>query len=761
MTIDNSNADPPALRNFRREVARGTADARKCKDFEKFLQRYPSDSPVRKEGEELLKKARLEKSNPQYVSSSKPVPKASRFTPTGNADAGDPSKLGQRFHNPYTFIPFPPQPPARRPPTPLTIDEIEPDRFTGTFELEIQTLSPLLTCMSKPIVDQGDHKSYRALTIGRDVILPATGVRGSLRTLLSIIAGGTLGYVDDEVWLCQGRDVALGPRRPNGPTTVPGSCFLAEVVHPGNRLRPGRVRLGKTKLVPAEKIETLIRAARLMKLSEWRKPSAPPLWIDKDCTSVSAQKDPKHCWRLKLSGEPIRKQGKREGAFYAEETVIDLAPDLWSAYEGRNRHGIRPELRQGDLVWLEPHKPDLPRIERPEQVKSIQWARWGRQGRRMKDVVPEHMLPDAERSDGLVDEVTDLLGQVARSNGETRTFAARVRFENLVFFDANNDSDIERSVPLAPLAPPHPGCVAFYGEWNGDPAQLDKLSVQNAPLRGFKVYRTTQESGTSAPWRFEEQGVYGEDGRTKDPRQKVNKTCDLLKAGRKGRLRIAVRALSRREIALLLAACSVDWRLGGGKPLGLGWCRVVSARVLDETGQVQWTLQRSADHATAPVASLPSDLQDELRDQDRRRLQMWQATQRPVAFLRYPRAADENKNKKNRGGHAWFARHASPKKSGKSQAAGLAVMWIAGELAKQVGKDRIRAQALPPFDPNSPDSDGLYGYDLFSGDSAEFRVQDEPNRTVYKKLEPFDPNRHARSSDRSGGPQSPNRERRS
>ena len=91
------------------------------------------------------------------------------------------------FHNPYTFIPFPPEEPGvldRQPSTPLTIDEDpnERDRFTGVIELEVVTQTPLLTCEADPINPnpKDGHKRYRALTIGRDVIVPATGVRAAL-----------------------------------------------------------------------------------------------------------------------------------------------------------------------------------------------------------------------------------------------------------------------------------------------------------------------------------------------------------------------------------------------------------------------------------------------------------------------------------------------------------------------------------------------------------------------------------------------------
>jgi len=147
--------------------------------------------------------------------------------------------IGESFHNPYTFIPFPDKV-ERYLPTALTADE-HPDerhRCSGVLNLEIKTLSPLMTCNPVPVSgDKEQHKVFKALTIGNDVVVPATGVRGALRTLMTILSGGTLGYMDDDLWLTQGRDAQLGPsgKMPD----VPDQAFLAQVVTPGSATSPG------------------------------------------------------------------------------------------------------------------------------------------------------------------------------------------------------------------------------------------------------------------------------------------------------------------------------------------------------------------------------------------------------------------------------------------------------------------------------------------------------------------------------------------
>ena len=689
--------------------------------------------------------------------------------PFPDAAPGHPSVLGEHFHNPYTFLPFVDNEPERRSPTPLTVDELpgERDRFTGVLDLELETLTPLLSCTPIAHEENNGHRAYRALTIGDDVIVPATGVRGALRSLMTIIAGGTLGYLDTEVWLCQGRDASLGPAGKNSAPKTPKHCFLARVAKPGDYERGGQVTLGQTRLIKAEGLERSFQAAFGGRLDDARPRSGKRLdhlWCDEGATSLSKRQDEKHCWQVKLSGRPINRKGKREGIFCSTGVTLELPGLLWGAYAGRNRHGDHPELKKGDLVWLEPSNEGCSQIRSAADVKSIQWARWGRTGERLLDIVRDrhhHLLPDAFNVDGKVDEVTDLFGQVPREDlarevaagkqgpGPAGPLAARVRPENLVFLDAAK-SGLQTQVPLAPLAPPHPGCAAFYRDYQ----QISVIQNKDLPLRGYKVYRTSQEQGEAAPWLFRNQGVYDDRGGIKDARQKVNKTCDLLKAGQRGRLRLACRALSQRELALLLACCTVDWRLGGGKPLGLGACRVHKITVVGEDGRDLFDPMVFGKDSPAP---LPEHLDALLSEQDRQRLGVWQASQQPVEHLRYPRAVVENRNKKNRGGHVWFSRHATRKKG----QPGLEVLWTDGELKERAKRGNIDPQPLPRFDAADPAyGDLLFGHDLFSGDNPDFRTLAQNRQTMNKKLVPFDPRRHRRDGDQSGGKQGQTKESR-
>lgn len=701
----------------------------------------------------------------------------SHTTPDSHTTAGSPSVLDEAFHNPYTFIPFPSES-DRAPrgiPTLRTIDEdaIEGDkRHTGVLDLEIRNLSPLLTCDPNPIsTAENEHKTYQALTYGDDLILPASGVRGSLRSLMSVLTGGTLDYVDEHLWLVQGRDVQLGGEH--------GGAFLGELIKEPKDGRNGRVRLGQTVLLDLEKLTEVVKF-NIETFRPLQGKNVKYLWASEPYEAtvfqrqyfrkrdrgfetrdvqvhvvgdVVTQPDDKHRWKLKLSGRPVGGrpfgpgQWKREGAFLPDGSEIDLPWDLWQDFLDHQRHADIRSFKPGDLIWLEHHESQATTLIRSDEIASVQWSRWGRKGRKLLDLIQEkhrHVVPDAWNADGQVDMVSDLFGQVPMVNGAAPAYAARIRPENLVFENAAKEVD---RTPLAPLMQPHPGCVAFYRH-NTDP---DSVSANN-PLRGYKVYRNTIERGQQAPWHYRVQGVYSKSANKPDdpPQQRINKTCDLLREGLSGKLRIAFHALTNDELSLLLLACSVDWHLGGGKPFGLGHCRVTSACLTFEDGSSCEGFSRSEEGYPDP-ADLPAPYADLVQHHEQR-IQLWHASQRPVRRLRYPRASDGNRNNRiQRGGHLWFMRHATPKKSRDGQTAvpGLQRLHVAGELKGQAGDvNEIAGQLLPILDPTDPLADVLFGYDLLATDADKERLRDK--RTQYHRLAPFKPDPEATPVPRGG-----------
>jgi hypothetical protein len=649
-----------------------------------------------------------------------------------NKNAASASHIGEAFNNPYTFIPFPKQV-NRFASTALTADESnespeDKKRKTGVLDLEIKTLSPLLTCSPIPVSDKSEHKTYKALTIDNDVILPSTGIRGALRTLMTILSGGTLGYLDENLWLLpQARDARLGPD-PKNPE-VPDKPFLAKVVHPGSSTVPGIIELGETRLMPAVDLSRQINN----NLDKKRPTTgnSPLVWRDGS----------NQTWEVKLSGRPINKKGKREGLFKSSGQTIELSESFWQDYRGRHRHSIHPELKPGDLVWLKPVRNDCERITCEADIQSIQWARWGRHGELLKKLIPEHLLPDSMRPDGGVDMVTDLFGQIPHKGIDAAgPFAARIRPGNLIFMDAAGKTCMET---LAPLSAPHPGCMAFYR----DQEDLDEIGP-DSPLKGYKVYRNTRERGDSAPWKYSVQGVYGKNGALKAPQQKVNKTAELLNEGLTGKLRIAFRALGPDEMALLLAACSVDWKLGGGKPIGLGHCRVIHVTMIDEDGNRSYPMELPK----VPGDNLILSKKDKIWVKSfQQRIDLYRASQVPVDRLRYPRAVTQNNNGTSRAGLVWFARHASPRKNG----TGLETIWTGGKLKNTLKNSQIKAQALPRLSADDLSADLLYGYDMI-----DQGVVPKQNQRKIGCLELFDQSVHAATAEKAGENISQNRETR-
>jgi hypothetical protein len=663
-----------------------------------------------------------------------------------NRNAASSKIIGEGFHNPYTFIPFPEKPlQPKYKYTPLTIDETEPERISGVLELDVTTISPLLTCAATPVDPNAPHKSYKVLNIDDDVILPATAVRGSLRTLMTIISGGTLGYMDEDLWLTQRRDAQLGPS--DKVPEVPRNVFLAEVISPGNTEKDGLLQLGETKRINASKLRID---------NEMRPTTAEcPLYIDNPVSPGAPvrKSDASHPWKLKLSGIPVNPKNKKEGVFKSDGSdPIAVPAILWAEYQGRHRHSIRKELRAGDLIWLEPKDINCKKIKSADDIKSIQWARWGKRGVSLKKIIAAShptVFPDNMNHQPIVDMVTDLFGQIPHRDFQGKAagpFAARVRPGNFVFMDALTQNQVLHDVTLAPLAAPHPGCIAFYRDAN-DIDTLDKFS----PLKGYKVYRNTKERGKNAPWHYSVQGVYEEQGALKKPaKQNVNKTVDLVKEGVTGKLKISFRALHESEFALLLAACSVDWKMGGGKPLGLGHCRVTRLKSIDEDGNVMCDIRRDpSSENRMEIPERERELVAFLED----RIEMYQATQRPVERLRYPRAVQINKNKSNKAGLAWFQRHASPREDRQ----GLRTIWTKGQLKEQAGdKSQISAQPLPRFDKSSQHSDFLWGYDCVALDIEKTKNL----RSFVGRIEKYDPEIHGRKDEKAGKNTSQNRQTR-
>ena len=667
-----------------------------------------------------------------------------------NCDSVPASCIGGPFFNPYTFIPFSSESLTRREPTPLTADETE-YRFTGLMRLKIRNLSPLMSCSPIPVNPTAGHKEYKALTSGDDVIVPATAVKGALRNLITIIRGAALENLDDYQYLCQGRDLNLGGKAKE--------LFIGLVCEHITRLQ-----LGETRLVDLDELKKtagmcrirLERPAQGKKINQYWTSEPKVITLTRKfyqrengrvnrkvietrdvpvtvVDSISTKKDSRHQWMLKMSGRPAGREEasvdnyKKEGLFLPSGKTVQLPEELKMSYNSRNAHGSFSEVKDGMLLWLEVPE-GKEKITSADDIQSLQWARWGKKGINIKKLLDVNVFPDSIMEDGKVDIVADLFGQIPRQEKAACPFAARIRPENLVFPDGKHHLEKET---LAPLAQPHPGCLAFYRECD----DIDALNYKTAKMRGYKVYRNTLERGENAPWKFNVQGIY-KNGKLLDPKQKVNKTAELLKEGMDGYLNISLRSLSLDELALVFAVCTVDWKIGGGRPLGLGHCKVMELEILNEDMNVVYRTSSSDGESLKIDDSCFEVITEEweetgdtsfssLIEDYKKRLELYKLSQKPVPFLRYPRAAEANRNQDNRGGHIWFMRHAAPKKNGGK---GLEVLLVGGELEKKAKKDSVKAQVLPEI---GSDDEQLYGYDMLP------EVEKVRRQNIVMKLEKY------------------------
>lgn len=731
-----ADAEHPTIKNFRSAIVNRQIDARKVRDFESWMNGKKFKEEYRPVAEELLAKAKALLASgsgnaglprPAQPASNKFGGKGRAPVPNNNRTALPASEIGYGFHNPYTFIPFPLTAPERHAPTPLTIDEVEKERLTGVLNIKLRNLSPLCSVQSDEKRSQ-EQRDKAALKIGNDVIVPASSVRGSLRSLMAIISGSALDYVDENLWLCQGRDLQLDKE----------SLYLAEVVS----TKPFAVRFGEAHLVKTRELLRVCNgrdykqdfAKVLKKFTQQAKDDHTELWIDSPDMprSWKMKSDAAHPWRVKVSGKKVDvTDNDSEGAFRPDETEeIELPESLKNDFEGRNRTGVKKTLQRGDLVWLEPVDPRKG-IKESRHVKSIQWARWGRRGvnflEKLKAVIP-HMLPDYLQNDGKVDIVSDLFGSIPLKETAYNAFAARIRPENLVFKNAQTFWNL---MPVS--GTPHPGCMAFYVT-NDD---YDQISISDLP-RGYKVYRTTSDHGSDAPWRYEVQPVYSNNGKDIIEYNVAKMTCrkELLKENQEGSLRIAFRGLSRKELALLLLTLSCDLRFGGGKPFGLGHCVVSEISAVNEFGEAIF-------HAWKPEkrASVPEEFQNEIA-RFLSRADLYCKTQIPVEMLRYPRAYKKNKH----GGMNWFGFFAAPQQGNQD-------LPQHGLIARKVGRDgQLKAQGLPVFDPQNPASDLLFGYDVEydnTGRSLDECIIPGGKDGMYKSYENTSQNRESRQAERN------------
>ena len=519
------------------------------------------------------------------------------------------------FVNPYTFVPLPRKVVCGQPPGHDPGPDEARERYVGALEVTWRIQSPLAI----PTEEWG--------SIGGDVRIPGSSIKGAVRSTHEMLFGGCLRQVDlgyrptyrqlptmdalkdwrmavvlddDEVLLCEKED-------PKRRSSIDSKALCERV---GDRARTGDVVAvnsdddwkDRSELRVAERFQVLQRPAEV---SGYEKLAGCYVVL---ITKKGARRDAvRATWYWSL--------GKltRERATFSEKATRDFS---WAMMEARpdgerwidvfrgktklaqargNEHALEP----GSVIWVKVLN---------GMVTAIKLSQFWRE--RSKECLGDRIPQETKPCDGenlrlcpscSVFGSADTLNDQAdtderRREGDQRSYAAHVRFGSAIGVDLQGDE-----VTLAPLGQPHPGAGLTYLEPTSPEAapasrderwsRWDSDSTPKRQLRGRKFYwhsnperqldhlKRTQGVG-DVPGRHLKREHHGADMCTKAQ----------LVTGGTFRQTITFDGLDRFGVASLLAALQPGrllgdgefaLHLGRGKPLGLGsvTAEITAARI--------------------------------------------------------------------------------------------------------------------------------------------------------------------------------------
>ena len=519
------------------------------------------------------------------------------------------------FVNPYTFVPLPRKVVCGQPPGHDPGPDEARERYVGALEVTWRIQSPLAI----PTEEWG--------SIGGDVRIPGSSIKGAVRSTHEMLFGGCLRQVDlgyrptyrqlptmdalkdwrmavvlddDEVLLCEKED-------PKRRSSIDSKALCERV---GDRARTGDVVAvnsdddwkDRSELRVAERFQVLQRPAE-----------------------VSGYENLAGCYVVLITKKGARRDavratwywslGKltRERATFSEKATRDFSwammearPDgeRWiNVFRGKTKlgqaRGNEHALEPGSVIWVK---------ARDGMVTAIKLSQFWRE--RSKECLGDRIPQETKPCDGenlrlcpscSVFGSADTLNDQAdtderRREGDQRSYAAHVRFGSAIGVDLQGDE-----VTLAPLGQPHLGAGLTYLEPTSPEAapasrderwsRWDSDGTPKRQLRGRKFYwhsnperqldhlKRTQGVG-DVPGRHLKREHHGADMCTKAQ----------LVTGGTFRQTITFDGLDRFGVASLLAALQPGrllgdgefaLHLGRGKPLGLGsvTAEITAARI--------------------------------------------------------------------------------------------------------------------------------------------------------------------------------------
>lgn len=524
---------------------------------------------------------------------------------------GEGTQETNHFLNPYNFVRYLGQP---RPENHVLGDCPPPphDRYvglTGRITCTVDAKTPLFISDSHAIEeDDNEHKSYRFFRYDGKPALPASSLRGMVRSVFEAVTNSCLAIFDSGRRLeyrkppNYARNLKPGIVRSLPGTDSPGVIQLRDFAKIGayyrgrkksrNVLNPDQWQCGEETWARITKAHT--SRARVWQLAK-----------TEDGIQDTSQRGQIVKGFLKITGEniPIK---RNEYFYYGDKGEITFGAPTMQEYntvlQGQIEEGLETyqhrRLSPGDLVWVKVEDGSAARICHV-RVPRVQYEF------PLKKFIKEHLLHCDEfnalcpacRVFGWVrrdtegideDELTAYTGRVRFSHGKTETW-----------------EKFEKDIPLAILSTPKPTTTEFYLlNSSGAPDFEVDYDDEDARLRGRKFYRHHGEMLSEKEYR-----------RADDQRDNQNCTVrDALKKGATFTFTVDFENLAPVELGALLYALELEdslvHRLGYAKPLGFGSVKVTVDRV--ET--VDWPTRLQSLDAEAGWQTVDRAKVDDLKD---------------------------------------------------------------------------------------------------------------------------------------------------
>ncbi|MFZ1597719.1 MAG: TIGR03986 family CRISPR-associated RAMP protein, partial [Anaerolineae bacterium] len=511
-----------------------------------------------------------------------------------------------RFLNPYNFVCYLPEPSippgdsdaqllGRCPPPPH-------DRYiglTGRITCTLETVTPLFIAdshdvrVTKVLLASGrevEHKSYRFFQYGGKDAIPATSLRGMIRSVFEAVTNSPLSVFDGDNRLeyridpAEARHFKPGIVRSLPKDGQPGVIALCEEAKAGAYYIDSRRNVlddswhcGDEAYADVKRDDKGVMRVTMIVHGGTSQAAIGGMergWVKVTGPTIDTKRNESFFY---FKGDPAKARSvsfdvERENDFNAV-----LHAQLHERSEDFRSQVQNDRLTPGDLVYVE-LEPGNNR-----QVRNIALARVARLRYRnaIGDLLPDHLKP-SEYYDQL-DIASRVFGWVKARQDEDRNarvaYAGRVRFGHATLTEDGDKGTYKDEIPLAILGEPKPTTTLFYlqkkdGTWTEaerkQPGAASTIGYDGPnQLRGRKFYR----HHGAALNRLE----YERAGNHKDHQ---NRSVRGVRApGNVFEFSIAFHNLAPVELGALLWALKLGdescfHRLGYAKPLGFGSIRL-------------------------------------------------------------------------------------------------------------------------------------------------------------------------------------------